>query len=65
LTFVQTCFGTTNCRFRIDEMNCESGVFRLMTALNLPLALIEAMLLSSPVRPMRSRILSCRPAVRL
>jgi len=31
LTFDQTCFGTMNTRFRIAEMNCESGVFRVMT----------------------------------
>ena len=46
-------------------MNCESGVFSLITTVQRPFALIEATLLSAPVRPMRSIVLSCLPAVRL
>ena len=65
LTFVQMCLGMTNCRLRVEEMNCESGVFRLMATPYLPFALTEAMLLSSPVSPTRSMILSCLPAFRL
>ena len=30
-TFDQMCFGTMNCVFSVAAMNCESGVFRLIT----------------------------------
>ena len=59
------CFGTTNTRLRIAGMNCESIVLSLRTTVCRPLDLIEAMLLSEPVSPMRSIALSWRPAVRL
>jgi hypothetical protein len=64
-TFDQMCFGTTNARFSVAPMNCESGLFRVMATPYLPLALIEAMLLPAPVIPIRSIVLSCRPARRL
>src|SRR3954454_17713258 len=64
-TFDQMCFGTTKARFRTDGMNCESDVSSVMTTAWEPFALIEAMLLPVPTRPMRSIVLSWRPAVRL
>src|SRR5262245_45189848 len=64
-TFDQTLLGTTNCRLRMAGMNCESGVFSRITTVYAPAAPIERMLLPVPVRPMRSIVLSCRPAVRL
>ncbi len=33
LIFDQTCRGTTKTRFIVEEMNCESGDFSLMTTL--------------------------------
>src|SRR5262249_44687593 len=65
LTFDQTCFGTMNTRFIVAEMNCESGAFSLMTTLYGPLALTETISLPAPVSPIRSMILSWRPAVML
>jgi hypothetical protein len=65
LTFDQTCRGTTNCRFIVAEMNCESGAFSLMTTLYGPLALTETISLPGPVRPTRSMSLSWRPARKL
>ena len=65
LTLDQTCCGTTNCRFTVAAMNCESGVFSLMTTLYAPAALTDVMLLPAPTSPTRSMSLSCRPAVRL
>ena len=65
LTLDQMCFGTTNWRFSVAAMNCESCVLSLITTVVAPFALIDAMLLSAPTRPIRSIVLSWRPAVRL
>ena len=41
-TFDQMCCGRTATRFRFAAMNCESGVFRLITTPNWPFAFTEA-----------------------
>ena len=46
-------------------MNCESIVFRLMTTLYGPAALIDATFVSGDAKPIMSIDLSCLPAVRL
>jgi hypothetical protein len=43
LTFDQMCCGTTNWRFRLAAMNCESGVFSVMATPSGPTCLIDAM----------------------
>ena len=63
--FDQMCFGTTNCRFRLAAMNCESGVFSVMATVFAPFCLIDTMFVPSRYRPMMSMALSCLPAVRL
>ena len=63
--FDQMCFGTTNCRFRLAAMNCESGVLSVIATPFAPTCLIETMFVPSRYRPMMSMPLSCLPAVRL
>ena len=65
LTAAQMCCGTTNWRFNVAAMNWESGVFRLIATVYGSVAFTEATLLPAPVKPMRSMIGSCLPAVRL
>ena len=43
LIFAQMCSGTTNARFRVDAMNCESTVFSVIATVYRPLAVIDAM----------------------
>ncbi len=42
-TFCQMCFGITMTAFSVEMMNCESGVFSVMTTLFGPFALTDAM----------------------
>ena len=45
--FDQMCCGTTNCRFRLAAMNCESGVLSVIATPLAPARLIETMFVPS------------------
>ena len=64
-TFEKMCCGTTICRFSCAAMNCESGVFRLITTPYGPFRWTEAMFVPSRSRPIRSATLFWAPALRL
>src|SRR5437899_3234860 len=64
-TFDQMCRGMMNTLFRVEAMNCESGVFSEMTTEYAPLALTAVMFVSGRVNPTVSMTLFCLPAVRL
>ena len=64
-TFDQICRGITYWPLSVAAMNCESGVFRLMSTWYAPCAFTDAMFVSGRVRPMMSITLFCLPAVRL